>query len=128
MKIVKFFSLIMLLSLGFVACKDNSKSDPSADATTLENAMQASKTELVKNISELQTTISSKITEVENQLTSAAEEAKPEINAKLDVLRKQKTELENLSAKVGSATAEGWADLQQNVAQRVAEVKEALSK
>ncbi len=118
----------MLLSLGFAACKDNSKSDQSADATALENAMQASKTELVKNISELQTTVNTKITEVENQLASAAEEAKPEINARLDVLRKQKTELENLSTKVGNATAEGWADFQQKAAQMVAEVKEALSK
>ncbi|MEP6796221.1 MAG: hypothetical protein ABJB16_17975 [Saprospiraceae bacterium] len=128
MKIVKFLSLIMLLSIGFVACKDNSKSDQSADATALEAAMQASKTELVKNISELQTTVNTKITEFENQLTSAAEEAKPEISAKLDVLRKQKTELENLSTKVGSSTAEGWADFQQKAAQMVAEVKEALSK
>ncbi|MBK9981570.1 MAG: hypothetical protein IPP15_03955 [Saprospiraceae bacterium] len=128
MKIIKFFSLIMLLSIGFVACKDNSKSDQSADATALESAMQASKAELVKNITELQTSVNTKITEVENQLTSAAEEAKPEINVKLDILRKQKTELETLSTKVGAATAEGWADFQQKASQMVAEVKEALSK
>ncbi|MGB3078347.1 MAG: hypothetical protein WBB31_04655 [Saprospiraceae bacterium] len=128
MKIIKFFSLIMLLSIGFVACKDNSKSDQSADATELESAMQASKAELVKNITELQTSVNTKITEVENQLTSAAEEAKPEINVKLDILRKQKTELETLSTKVGAATAEGWADFQQKASQMVAEVKEALSK
>ncbi|HZV71789.1 MAG TPA: hypothetical protein VFG10_19710 [Saprospiraceae bacterium] len=128
MKIIKFFSLIMLLSIGFIACKDKTKSDASAEAVALETAMQTAKTDLVKNISDLQVTVNTRISETENQLTSAGEEAKADIKVKLDALQKQKTDLENLSTKVVVVTAEGWADFQQQASQIVAEVREALSK
>ena len=128
MKIVKFFSLIMLLSLGFVACKDNSKAEQTAENTTvaLENAMQTSKTEIGKTITELQTTVNTKITEAEKELESATEEAKVEINVRLDGLRKQRTDLENLAKKVADATAEGWAEVEIEATKVVADVKEAL--
>jgi len=128
MKIIKFFSLIMLFSIGFIACKDNTKSEASAEAAALENAMQTAKTELVKNISDLQITLNTKITETENQLTSASEEAKADIKVRLEELQKQKTALENLSTKVVVVTAEGWAGFQQQASQVVAEVRDALSK
>ena len=128
MKIVKFFSLIMLLSIGFIACKDNSKSEPSAEVTVIQDDVQASKAELVKNIEDLQTAVNTKITETENQLSSATEEAKADIQLKLDGLRKQKTELENLTIKVGQETAEGWAEFQKQSTQLVADIKDALSK
>ena len=128
MKIVKFFSLIMLLSIGFVACKDNSKAEQTAENTTvaLENAMQTAKVEIGKTITELQTTVNTKITEAEKELESASEEAKVEINVKLDGLRKQRTDLENLAKKVGDATAEGWAEVEKEATQVVADMKEAL--
>jgi len=130
MKIIKFFSFIMLLSLPWISCKDNSKAEQTAENTkeALENAMQTSKTELGKTISEIQTTISTKITEAEKELESATEEAKTGINAKLDGLRKQRTDLENLAKKIGDATAEGWADLEKQAAQTVADIKDALNK
>jgi len=128
MKIVKFFSFIMLLSLGFVACKDNSKAEQTAENTTvaLENAMQTAKVEIGKTITELQTTVNTKITEAEKELESASEEAKVDINVKLDGLRKQRTDLENLAKKVGDATAEGWAEVEKEATQVVADIKEAL--
>jgi membrane-associated protease RseP (regulator of RpoE activity) len=128
MKIVKFFSFIMLLSLGFVACKENSKAEQTAENTTvaLENAMQTAKAEIGKTITELQTTVNTKITEAEKELESASEEAKVEINVKLDGLRKQRTDLENLAKKVGDATAEGWAEVEKEATLIVADIKEAL--
>jgi len=130
MKIVKFFSFVMLLSLAWIGCKNNSKAEQTAENTAeaLENAMQTSKTELGKTISELQATISAKITEAEKELESASEEAKADINARLDGLRKQRTDLENLARKVGNATAEGWAELEKEAAQAVADIKDAFNK
>ncbi len=130
MKIVKFFSFIMLLSLVLVACKDNSKAEQTAENTVeaLENAMQTSKTELGKTLSELQTTINAKITEAEKELESATDEAKAVINARLDGLRKQRTDLVNLARRVGDATVEGWVELEKEAAQVVADIKDALNK
>ena len=118
----------MLLSLVWVACKDT-KSDPSNDsAQALETAMQNSKAELTKTITDLQTTINTKITEAENELATAADDAKVAINTRLDGLRKQRTDLENLAKKVNVATAEGWADFQQQAIQVIAEIKEGINK
>ena len=130
MKTVKFLSLIMLLSIAFVACKDNSKVEQTAENTTvaLENAMQTAKADLTKTINELQTTVNTKITEAERELESASEDAKVAINVRLEGLRKQRTDLENLAKKVGDATAEGWAEIEKNAAQTVADIKEALTK
>ncbi|MEP6647559.1 MAG: hypothetical protein ABJC12_10770 [Saprospiraceae bacterium] len=128
MKIITFFSFVMLLSIGVVACKDNSKSEAVNASVSLENTMEASKAQLDKNITELLSTINNKITETENQLTSAGEEAKAGLNAKLDILHKQRTDLGNLAIKAKAATAESWADFNQQAARMVDEVKEALSK
>jgi hypothetical protein len=130
MKIIKFFSFSMLLSIAFVACKDNSKTEQTAENTaeSIETAMQTAKAELAKNVSELQATISVKITEAETEFGTASEEAKGDINKKLDVLRKQRTDLEQLTAKVSQATAENWAQLQADATKMVADIKEALNK
>jgi len=120
----------MLLSIAFVACKDNSKTEQTAENTAeaLENAMQTAKVELNKTISELQVTVNTKITEAEKELESASEEAKVTINQKLETLRKQRTDLENMAKRVGDATAEGWAEVEKSATQMIADVKEALNK
>ncbi|MEO6131580.1 MAG: hypothetical protein ABIQ02_07015 [Saprospiraceae bacterium] len=128
MKIVLFFSLITLLSIGMTACKENLKSEQTSENTSLENAMQSSKAQVNKNISDLQMTVNTKITETENQLASATEETKATLNQKLESLHKQLTDLEILSKKVSVTTAERWADFEQQASQVVAEVKEALNK
>lgn len=130
MKIVKFFSFIMLLSIAFVACKDNSKAEQTAENTAeaLENAMETSKVELGKTISELQAALNVKIAEAEKELESATDDVKVAINVKLEGLRKQRTDLENIAKKVGEATAEGWAELEKDAAQAVADIKDALNK
>ena len=120
----------MLLSIAFVACKDNSKAEQTAENTAeaLENAMQTAKAELNKTISELQVTVNTKITEAEKELESASEDAKITINQKLETLRKQRTDLENMAKKVGDATAEGWSEVEKSATQMIAEIKEALNK
>ena len=132
MKIVKFLSFIMLLSIASVACKDNSKTEQTAENTTeaLENAMQTSKTELGKTLSELQVAINLKITEAVKELESASatEEAKADINTRLDTLRKQLTDVETLTIKVGETTTESWAEFEKNAAQKIADIKEAINK
>ncbi len=130
MKIIKFFSFSMLLSIAFVACKDNTKTEQTAENTpeSLEVAMQTAKADLAKNVAELQASIDVKITEAEKELAAASEGSKAEINVKLDGLRKQRTDLEQITAKVSKATADNWAQLQADAIKMVSDIREALNK
>ena len=118
----------MLISLVWVACKDTKSEQSSESAQNLETTMQTAKAELVKTITDLQATVNTKIAEAENELATAADDAKAAINTKLEGLRKQRTDLENLAKKVNEATAEGWADFQQQALQAIAEIKEGFNK
>ncbi len=144
MKIIKLFSFIMLISLSWLACKDTAhvkvtaeNTDPNAMDTTvsgnntvvaMDDAMQTSRTELGKTISELQATINAKIAEGEKELQTASKDAQVQINVRLDELRKERAALENLTRRVGEATADTWADLEREAAQMTATIKEALNK
>ena len=130
MKIVKFFSLLMLLSIAFVACKDSSKAEQTAANTpeAIEAAFQTSKTELMRSLKELHATVSAKITEAEKALESADEATKAEINIKLESLNQQRTSIENIAIKASSITAETWADFEKQTNQMVSDIKTALNK
>jgi hypothetical protein len=130
MKIVQSLLLVALLALGFVACKETTKQEPTAEntAVVVDSVMVASKTELTKTINELQNSVDAKIAEVQKQLDSASEDVKAGINAQLDTLRKQRSDLDNLARKVSEATADTWAQIETEVATAIGDIKVEFNK
>ena len=67
-----------------------------------------------------------KISDAEKEFEAASDDAKAEITVRLDGLRKQRNDLEQLANRVANATAEGWADLEREAAEVVADIKDAI--
>lgn len=130
MKTVKFLSFLMLMSLAWISCEDRTKVKVTAEAenteNTLDDAFTVSRNEFNTTIGDLKVKMDARIQEVENELAAATDEAKADINVKLDGLRKQRNDLEQLGNRIGNATAEGWADLEREAAQVIADIKVAI--
>ena len=131
MKTVKILSLLMLLSLAWLSCEDRTRVKVEAkDNTeaTLDDAYMTSKTELEKTIIDLRNSIDAKIVATEKEFEAATDAGKAEITVRLDGYRKQRNDLEQLGKRIGDATAEGWADLERESAQVIADIKAAINK
>lgn len=119
----------MLIALTWVSCEDKTRVKVTAENTeeALDDAYKSSKSGLEKTINELGATIDAKIKDAERDLEAATDDAKVEINVKLDGLRKQRNDLDHLAKRIGDATAEGWADLERESAQVIADIKAAIN-
>jgi len=131
MKTVKFLSFMILISLAWVGCEDRTKvkvetTENDNTEATLDDAYMTSKTELEKTIVDLRSRIDAKIDEATKEFDAATDERKAEITVQLDGWRKQRNDLEQLANRIANATAEGWADLERESAQVVADIKDAL--
>lgn len=129
MKTIKFFSFLMLLSLTWIGCEDRTKVKVETTDNTeaaLEDAYMTSKTEMEKTIVDLRNSIDAKIQAAEAEFEAATDEGKAEITVRLDGLRKQRNDLEVAAKRIGDATAEGWADIERETAQVIADIKAAI--
>jgi hypothetical protein len=130
MKTIKFFSFLMLLSIAWIGCEDRTKVkvETTTDNTeaALEDAYMTSKTEMEKTIVDLRNSIDAKIQAAEAEFEAATDEGKAEITVRLDGLRKQRNDLEVAAKRIGDATAEGWADIERETAQVIADIKAAI--
>jgi|SRR5688572_17121893 len=129
MKTIKFLSLMILLSVAWIGCEDRTRVKVEAEdktEATLDDAYATSKTELEKSIVDLRSRVDMKISDAEKEFEAASDDAKAEITVRLDGLRKQRNDLEQLANRVANATAEGWADLEREAAQVVADIKDAI--
>ena len=130
MKTVKFLSFLMLMSLAWISCEDRTKVKVTAEAenteNTLDDAFTVSRTEFQTTINDLKTKMDQRIQEVEKDLEAATDETKADINIKLDGMRKQRNDLDQLGNRIGNATAEGWADLEREAAEVIADIKMAI--
>lgn len=128
MKTIKFFSLAVLLSLAWVACKDNT-------AATTEETTQAvpdsvfvnTKNTAAAEVAALQTGVTSKIAALESALAAAAEADKPGIQSQLDTYKKFLADLQAVGTKVSEATAENWSAVTAEVESVHIAVKTALT-
>lgn len=129
MKTLKLFFLMSLLSFTLISCEDRSKVKVTAEKSeeTLDDAYTTSRSELQKTIDELRMDIDTRIKESEVALETAEDDTRVEINTRLDGLRQQRNDLERLADRIGDATAEGWADLEREAAEVVADIKEAIN-
>ncbi len=120
----------MLMSLAWISCEDRTKVKVTAEAenteNTLEDAFTVSRNEFNSTIGDLKVKMDARIQEVEKDLEAAGDDAKAEINIKLDGLRKQRNDLDQLGNRIGNATAEGWADIEREAAQVIADIKVAI--
>jgi len=131
MKTVKLLSLLVLFSLAWIGCEDKTKvkvetTDTDNREATLDDAYVTSKTNLEKSIIDLRNRVDVKIQEAEKEFETATDDGKAEITVRLDGLRKQKNDLEQLADRIANATAEGWADLEREANQVVNDIKVAL--
>lgn len=130
MKTVKFLSFLMLMSLAWISCEDRTKVKVTAEAenteNTLDDAFTVSRNEFNTTIGDLKVKMDARIQEVEKDLETATDEAKADINVKLDGLRKQRNDLDQLGNRIGNATAEGWADMEREAAEVIADIKIAI--
>lgn len=129
MKTIKFFSLAVLLSLAWVACKDNTA------ATTTEETTQAlpdsvfvnTKSTAATEVAALQTAVTTKIAALETALAAAAEADKAGIQSQLDTYKKFQADLQAVGTKVSEATAENWTAVAAEVESVHIAVKSALT-
>ena len=129
MKTVKLLSLLVMLSLAWIGCEDKTKvkvETTDNQEATLDDAYVTSKTNLEKSIVDLRNRVDVKIQEAEKEFETATDDGKAEITVRLDGLRKQKNDLEQLADRIANATAEGWADLEREANQVVTDIKVAL--
>lgn len=129
MKTVKLLSMLVLLSVVWIGCEDKTKvkvETTDNQEATLDDAYVTSKTNLEQSIIELRNRIDVKIQEAEKEFETATDDGKAEITVRLDGLRKQKNDLEQLADRIANATAEGWADLEREANQVVNDIKVAL--
>ena len=131
MKTVKLLSLLVMLSVAWIGCEDKTKvkvETTDNQEATLDDAYVTSKTNLEKSLVELRNRVDVKIQEAEKEFETATDDGKAEITVRLDGLRKQKNDLEQLADRIANATAEGWADLERESAEVIADIKEAINK
>ncbi len=129
MKTIQIFSFVALLSLAWIGCEDRTKvkvETTDNQEAVLDDAYMTSKTELEKSIIELRKTVDAKIEAAEKEFETATDEGKAEITVRLDDLRKQKNDLEQLGRKIADSTAEGWAELEREAAEVIADIKDAI--
>ena len=129
MKTVKFLSFVILISLAWMGCEDRTKVKVEAKdnrEAVLDDAYTTSKTELEKSVADLRMKIDAKIEEAERDLEAASDDTKAEVQVRLDGFRKQRTDLEQLANRIANATAEGWAELESEAAEVIADIKDAI--
>ncbi len=95
---------------------------------TLDDAYKTSKTDLERRIAELRNSIDAKIVTVEKEFEVATDDRKAEITVRLDGYRKHRHDVDNLAKRIADATAEGWADIERETAEVIADINEALNK
>jgi hypothetical protein len=129
MKTIKLFFFLGMLSFGLISCEPRTKVDVTAERTdeTLDDAYTSSRTELEKTIDELRVSLDNRIRDTEAELESATDDTRVEINTRLDGYRERRSDLDRLADRIGDATAEGWADLEREAAEVVADIKEAIN-
>jgi hypothetical protein len=131
MKTIKFFSFVMLLSLAWVACKDNTAATTEATTETAEKlsaeVLATNKTTTTENLTSMATVVATKITETETALASAKDATKAELTTKLEALKKFQADLQAVTAKVGEATIENWSTVAVEVEALHASIKVALA-
>lgn len=131
MKTVKFLSLLVLISIAWIGCEDRTRvkveTKDNTEATR-DDAYMSSKTEFEKTIIDLRNSIDAKIVAAEKDFQTATDDDKAEITVRLDGYRKQRNDLEQLAKRIGDATAEGWADLERESAEVIADIKVAINK
>lgn len=129
MKTIKFLSFLLLLSLGWIGCEDRTKVSVEAEdrnEAVLDDAYTTSKSELERSIADLRTRIDMKMEELEAELESADENRRTEINVRLDDYRDDRNDLERLADRIANATAEGWAEIETEAAQVIADIRDGI--
>ena len=129
MKTIKFFSFFLLVSLVWVACKDNTTTTTEAEkaAVMADSVFTVTKEAAAYNLNALDQALTAKITELEAAVAAATDATKTDLTNQLNTFKQQQTDLQAVNAKVASATAETWATVGAEVENVHMTVKSALT-
>ncbi len=129
MKTIKFFSLALLLSLAWVACKDttNASTETATAEAVADSVFMAAKSAASQDLTNLKGGVAAKVAELEGALATADEAGKAAITTQLETFKKFLGDLETTSAKVSEATAETWTAVNTEVEAVHFAVKSALT-
>lgn len=129
MKTIKFFSLALLLSLAWVACKDttNANTETATAEAVADSTFMAAKTVASTNLTLFKDGVTAKIAELEGALATADEAGKAAIATQLESFKKIQSDLEATAVKVSEATAETWATVSAEVEAMHIAAKSALT-
>ncbi|HSF89625.1 MAG TPA: hypothetical protein VLA46_09425 [Saprospiraceae bacterium] len=129
MKTIKFFSLAVLLSLAWVACKDttNASTETTTAEAVADSTFVAAKTAAAANLTLFKDGVTAKIAELEGSLATADDAAKATINTQLETYKKLQADLDAAAVKVSEATAETWATVSADLEAVHFAVKSALT-
>ena len=110
MKTIKFFSLALLLSLAWVACKDttNASTETATAEAVADSVFMAAKLAASQDLTNLKGGVAAKVAELEGALATADEAGKAAITTQLETFKKLLGDLETTAVKVSEATAETW--------------------
>ena len=124
MKTIKFFSLALLLSLAWVACKDttNASTETATAEAVADSVFMAAKSAASQDLTNLKGGVAAK-----GALATADEAGKAAITTQLETFKKFLGDLETTSAKVSEATAETWTAVNTEVETVHFAVKSALT-
>jgi len=116
MKTIKFFSFAMLLAFAWVSCKDANTTTTEATAEVMaDSVFVASKTAMAAGLTNLQQSVTARITELEASIATASDATKGELTAQLDIYKQYLADLQGASIKVAEATADTWAAVSADV-------------
>ncbi len=117
MKTIKFFSLALLLSLAWVACKDttNASTETATAEVVADSVLLAAKTVAAANLTIFKDGVTAKIAQLEGSLATADDAAKATITTQLETYKKLQADIEAAAVKVSEATAETWATVSAEV-------------
>lgn len=129
MKTIKLFSLALLLSLAWVACKDttNANTETTTAEAVVDSAFVASRTVAATNLTLFKDGVTAKIAELEGALATADDAGKAAITTQLENFKKLQADIEATAVKVSEATAETWSTVSAEVETVHHAVKSALT-
>lgn len=132
MKTIKFFSFALLLSLAWVACKDNAAATTETTATTeatplADSVFMNTKNGALNEVAKMTEVVSAKITELEAAVAAAKGVEKNTLTAQLDAYKKYLADLQSVNTKIAESTAETWSAVSTELDSVHMEVKMAIT-
>ncbi len=133
MKTIKIFAFAVLVSLAWVACKDNTAATTSETPATTEAApltdtvFMHTKDVALTEVAKMTELVTQKIAQLETAVAAAKGAEKNNLNSQLEAYKQYLVDLQGVNTKIADATAETWSGVSQELDSVHYEVKMAMT-